>query len=130
MACGCEFSAEIRGDTNSSGAIFFVLPPLESSDGSHSTSSTEGLGTIIPSNPGRIGLRAIAELIVNGSTWVGWSQYISTPLEPLDVFIETSPASDYYTFLAFKAVAASILVASAFAVFPAIESALKVAKGK
>ncbi len=115
----------IWGDANTSGKVSFSLPPLQTADGLLFFSAGQpgpAAGQIVPTAEGLVGFRAHLAVNLNGTLWQDWSQYISYPLEPLDVTVEVSPTSDYYLFLGIKAAAASILVAAAVGAPSAVES--------
>ncbi len=123
----------IKGNVNTSGDMKFTLPPLQTEDGILYWAFSrpgKGAGEIVPAVDGRIGFRAHLKLTLNGTLWQGWSQYTSSPLEPLDVALEVSPPSDYYTFLGLKATTAAILIAAAIAVPSAVESLRGMLVGK
>lgn len=120
-----EPQVTIWGDANTSGEIRFSLPPLQTDDDVLFFSRGQPgpvAGQIVPTTEGLVGFRAHLAVTLNGTLWQDWSQYTSTPLEPLDVTVEVSPTSDYYLFLGLKAAAASILVAAAVGAPSAVES--------
>ncbi len=119
----------VWGDQNASGEFRFQLPSMQASDEylyvSRASPGKAG-GTITPTVSGVVGFRAHLNVSLDGEFWQGWTQYASSPTDPLDITIETSPSSTYYTFLGLKATAITILIASAVGVFPAVEAAMSV----
>lgn len=117
----------LNADLNTTGSISFSFPSITRTTEATYFASVDGLssmGKLRPSSADRIELRARIALDVNGSLGIAWSQYLTSPPQPPETWIDLGPPSDLYTFLGLKAAFIGLLLTAATQIFPAMDAAM------